>query len=104
MNTIELTEEEYKAMLDAVHYLIDEFYEEEEIEIFQAIKRKLYDSQLKAIQNQWAYLPLECLLSLAYWSLRGRTICYELRNRIIYPNQIQQQPNNRYRNEYYYTC
>ena len=52
MNTIELTGEEYKAMLDAVHYLIDEFYEEEEIEIFQAIKRKLYDSQLKAIQNQ----------------------------------------------------
>ena len=29
MNTIELTEEEYKALLDAVHYLIDEFYEEE---------------------------------------------------------------------------
>jgi len=52
MNTIELTEEEYKALLDAVHYLIDEFYEEEEIEIFQSIKRKLYDSQLKAIQNQ----------------------------------------------------
>lgn len=60
-NTIELTEEEYKALLDAVHYLIDEFYEEEEIEIFQSIKRKLYDSQLKAIQNQWAYWPLECL-------------------------------------------
>jgi hypothetical protein len=55
MNTIELTEEEYKALLDAVHYLIDEFYEEEEIEIFQSIKRKLYDSQLKAIENQdWA--------------------------------------------------
>lgn len=54
MNTIELTEEEYKALLDAVHYLIDEFYEEEEIEIFQSIKRKLYNSQLKAIKNQWA--------------------------------------------------
>jgi hypothetical protein len=52
MNTIELTEEEYKALLDAVHYLIDEFYEEEEIETFQSIKQKLYDSQLKAIKNQ----------------------------------------------------